>query len=360
MPPDELKKLVLSLLLGQILSVLITIANTANQFHNNSGIQIASFLTMIVYASVALLFWIILLRRGTFDSSFFLDKVKLCLIISLFDAAGSISFLSANSFLNFPRLAIISTFTTPAVMILSIVFLGAKYLWNNWLGAIFTVIGVISLYITQILSMPEPGDDVSNATFGYFLAIVSALSYGVSNVTMEYTVKLNNDTKDISYPLKTTEILSPVNSNIDSEIVPPQQDIEPMFSMTSILAVNSSFSAIWSLIYFLSWGMRKEIAFFSYSGSTPSLLHHWPKVITYLLSLGCFYSLLPVMMKIASAALFNISLLTTTILAILVNFLIFGESLRPELLVPCFLVIMGIIIFNIKTRSNVSDHISNT
>jgi drug/metabolite transporter (DMT)-like permease len=236
-------------------------------------------------------------------------------------------------------------------MLLSIPILKIKYYWNNWMGALISFIGVMLLCLMQIIQNSDSSGTIPNMSFGYLLGIGSALSYGISNVSMEYLMKYYSFSKDLSMEKKLNQEIRATKSSIeDTGDINNERPQEFDLCTGLILAVNSSFSVIWSILYFVSWSMEKELVFFSpESGS--KIADHWLAVLVYMFSMVSFYCLLPVMISRASAALLNLSLLTVNLMSIPIAFWICNEPLNFEFIAPCIIVIAGILVFNIDLRS---------
>ena len=142
-----------NLVLGQILSVCMTISGAINQKLNQDyHLDLAAIQTASVYVVVAVLFWLALMQFSVeyFWTRKFRSKIPITMVISLLDTAASILVLHSYQHLNVPMVALLSTIATPTVMFLSRIFLSARYRWTSIAGASLAISGVISLSIYQL------------------------------------------------------------------------------------------------------------------------------------------------------------------------------------------------------------------
>jgi drug/metabolite transporter (DMT)-like permease len=142
-----------NLVLGQVLSVCITISGAINQKLNRDYLlDLAAIQTTLVYVVVAVLFWLALMHFSVeyFWTRKFRSKIPITVVTSLLDTAASVLALHSYQHLNVPMVALLSTVATPTVMFLSRIFLKAKYRWTSIAGASIAISGVISLSIYQL------------------------------------------------------------------------------------------------------------------------------------------------------------------------------------------------------------------
>lgn len=144
--------LVENIFLGQVLSICLTVSGTVSQLlRKNYNLDLSALQMMSVYGFVALIFWIVLIYSSVeyFLKRKFLPKIPMILLISCFDTTASVLLLHSYNYLSLPTITLLSTLSTPTVMILSWLLLGFKYWWNNILGACMAIGGVILLAAYQ-------------------------------------------------------------------------------------------------------------------------------------------------------------------------------------------------------------------
>ncbi len=295
---------IVNVCLGQALSLLATAANAVNQQLNGwYGINVAALQMCAVYGMLAVGFW-------TAITCFFPAQVKvrnlwailpLMVLISFLDTTASIMCLRAYACVNSPTVALLSTVSTPTVLLLSSVTFRRTYAWNEILGSVMAVSGVAILSVYQLVLAKEG----SLSILGYGACILSAMMYGLSNVLTE---KLTTDGT----------------------------------SVAQYLALNSSFATIWSAIYLFTLGRGDlwQLAYKTTSGARLLLAF-------YCLSMGAFYSLMPLLMARGSASLFNISLLTVNLYTLIVNVLLFDDSFSWQFFLSFSIVMAGLILYNL-------------
>lgn len=292
-----------NLILGQILSICLT---AGSSFHNRLvykyGLQLEALEMVFVYSVVSVLFWFYHYRLTS--SSFHISKLKTklvdLLVISANDFCATILALKAYSYISLPLVALLSTISTPTVMLFSIMILKAKYSWKKIAGAGLSVIGVLGICIYDLLNLrKDPSSNLESSSLayvGYAFAISSAIFYGAGNVLSEKVLKEG-------------------------------------VSLAEFLALNSSFSSVFSICYLYSKftilvvtsfrGFRQGrdvVEIFNGSTRTTALF------LGYGVAMISFYSLMPVLMISSSAALLNLSLLTFNFYTIGIEVLVFQKS----------------------------------
>lgn len=284
----------------------------------------------IVYSIVALIFSSVFVWKHGFAKISTLRLIApYCLIISLLDAAGSILYLHANADnVMMPVLMLLASLATPFSLIASVVLLKSSYRVHHYLGAFFAVFGIALLCGFQIWD-----SDHQTGPFpwlGYALAVLSAFLYGVSNVVMELALSKNFDPLVQSVDCEKDE-RDGVKEDSSSQIIP-------------MLALNSTLSALWSAMYLVTCRWNDEVSFVFKSASSEIMM----LITVYSFFMVIFYSLLPVMLSQSSAALFNLSLLTSNLFSIPIGVLLLDHKiLHAWFILPFFVVLAGIIVFNL-------------
>lgn len=142
-----------NLVLTQILAFCFTISATLCQLmRRDYDLDLSALQMTLMYLLVAIIFWLALIHLSVdyfWKRKFSTGRLSLTLVISIFDCAGSIFSLHSFSYLSVPVVSLLSNLSTPTVMIFSWLLLGAKYRWNNYVGAGSAILGVIILTVVQ-------------------------------------------------------------------------------------------------------------------------------------------------------------------------------------------------------------------
>lgn len=151
--PQMNNNIVGNLVLTQILALCFTISATLCQLmRRDYDLDLSALQMTLMYLLVAIIFWLALIHLSVdyfWKRKFSTGRLSLTLVISIFDCAGSIFSLHSFSYLSVPVVSLLSNLSTPTVMIFSWLLLGAKYRWNNYVGAASAILGVVLLTVVQ-------------------------------------------------------------------------------------------------------------------------------------------------------------------------------------------------------------------
>lgn len=300
-------------ILGQILSLCLTAGGTlSHKLYHTYGLDVAALQMTLVYLTVAILFWLALVHFSVeyFWTRKLRTKIIATSLISLLDTAASLLVIHAVAYVSLPMRALLSTISTPVVMVLSYIFLRTNYKLLSVFGAALAVGGVVFASISQLSYTTDEGFKVhlgSDILMGYGMCSLSAVLYGVSNVYTEWVTKSGG-------------------------------------SLLEYLALSSTFSTIWSMSYLLGFCTEELSSFKTIMTSMAGVY-----LCTCCLSLTLFYSLLPIVMLRSSAALFNLSLLTTNFYSLAVGYWLFDDSVDRSFFISFVMVMLGLILFNLRS-----------
>lgn len=299
-------------ILGQILSLCLTAGGTiSHKLYHTYGLDVAAMQMALVYLNVAIMFWLALVHFSV--EYFWARKLRTKIIatglISLLDTAASLLVIHAVAYVNLPMRALLSTISTPVVMTLSRIFLRTNYKLLSVFGASLAVGGVVFASVSQ-LSTVASGDLKahlsSDILLGYGMCSLSAVLYGISNVYTEWVTKSGG-------------------------------------SLLEYLALSSTFSTAWSMVYLLGFRIEELSSVKMFLTSIAGVY-----LCICCLSLTLFYSLLPIVMLRSSATLFNLSLLTTNFYSLVVGYWLFGDVIDLSFFISFVMVMLGLILFNLQ------------
>ncbi|ETI50857.1 hypothetical protein, variant [Phytophthora nicotianae CJ01A1] len=181
------------LILGQFISVLIACTGVFSQLLNGSfQIQIpvtqsaGNYLLLCMY----LVDPIMRFRR---QKGYQLEiSWWQYLLLAFADVEGNFLVVCAYKYTSISSVMLLDCFTIPVVMLLSTVFLRAKYTRSHFVGVLFCLVGISVLVISDVIRDQETMSWDVSALYGDFLCLFGSAVYACSNVGQEYLVKKEN------------------------------------------------------------------------------------------------------------------------------------------------------------------------
>jgi solute carrier family 35 protein F1/2 len=222
------------------------------------------------------------------------------LLLSFVDVEANVLSVWAYEYTSITSAMMLDCFTIPSVMVLSCIFLGAQYTYRHFLGAGLCLIGVCIIVLSDAVDSASAEDDdtddadekgksrYSKAWLGDMLCISGAFLYSVSNVTQERWVRSSGGPPRFLGRLGLCGILV-------STLQAAALERNAVFQQTN-------------------WRGGKP------SGAVPALA--W---IGYTAALSSAYVVASWFLVSADAALFNLSLLTSDIYAVVFSYFLDGR-----------------------------------
>ncbi|CAI8048558.1 Solute carrier family 35 member F2 [Geodia barretti] len=186
-------------------------------------------------------------------------------------------------------------------MVLSFVFLKTRYKLINIMGVLLTVIGITCLVFADFNSSRNNGG--SAVWLGDMLCLIGAVLYAAGNVTQEYLVKSHTILEYLGF-------IGVVGSFV---------------SGVQLLALE-----------------RMNIARIEWSPAVGGLFSGFG------VSLFLFYSVAPWVIRMSSAVVFNLSLLTADFYSLIFGIFLFDYNFSGFYIMGFCLVVAGIFIYNLK------------
>ncbi|KDB26020.1 hypothetical protein H109_02213 [Trichophyton interdigitale MR816] len=276
------------LLLGQILALCITATNTFSGLLSSAGTSIPAFQTLFNYILLTLVYtsftlyrygarkwWSQLVRRDWWKY----------LIFAFCDVQGNYFIVLAYRYTTILSAQLINFWAIVMVVLISFTLLRVRYHWAQYAGILVCIGGMGVLFGSDhITGANSGGPEKSRGDLikGDLFALLGATFYGLTNVAEEYLVSKR-----------------------------PMYEVLGQLGMyaTVIMGVQ----AVWN-------------------GAVAGYL------VGYTLCLFLFYSLAPLLFRLASAAFFNISLLTSNFWGVVIGVKVFG--LRIHFLYPIAFVLI--------------------
>ncbi|KAH7316791.1 solute carrier family 35 member SLC35F1/F2/F6 [Stachybotrys elegans] len=284
--------------LGQVLALCITATNTFSSFLANGGTSIPAFQTLFNYVLLALIY-----------NSYFLwrDGPKVWgqvawkhgwkyLIMSFIDVEGNYFTVLAYRYTNVLSAQLINFWAIVVVVIISFFFLRVRYHLFQVAGIIIAVGGMGMLIGSDHITGSNGGPGV-DLVRGDLFALLGATLYGLGNVFEEYLVSQHS----VAHVLSFMGIFGAIINGVQAAIFDRQ----------------SFRDATWS----------NDVA-------------GW--LVGYTLCLCLFYTLVPLMLRMSSAAFFNISLLTANFWGVIIGIHVFGYTIHFLYPIAFVCIILGL------------------
>jgi len=287
--------------LGQILSLCITATNTFTSFLANAGTNIPAFQTLFNYALLTLIWLPVTLHRHGARKWFSIvlrDGWKY-FILSFLDVEGNYFTVLAYNSTNILSAQLINFWSIVCVVLLSFFLLKVRYRWLQIAG-ILLCCGGMGLLLASDHITGSNGGAGSNMLKGDLFAPLGATLYGVSNVFEEWFVSKR-----------------------------------PMYEVLSFLGIfgvciNGVQAAIFDRSSFASATWNSQIA-------------GW--LVGYTLCLCLFYSTAPLILRMGSAAVFDVNLLTANFWGVIIGTRVFGYVVHWMYPIAFVLIICGLVIY---------------
>lgn len=227
------------------------------------------------------------------------------LLLAFADVEGNFLVVCAYKYTSISSVMLLDCFTIPVVMLLSTVFLRAKYTRSHFVAVLFCLVGISVLVISDVIrdqeTMLKASWDVS-ALYGDFLCLFGSAVYACSNVGQEYLVKKEN---------RRMEFLGLIG----------------LFGLLISSAQATYFEG--DIVRAVDW-------------TWPSMLC----LLGYIITLFVMYSATSIFLTTGDAAVFNLSLLTSDFFAVVAAKYLFNEELSSLYFVGFSLVIVGVSVYN--------------
>lgn len=287
--------------IGQVLSLCITASNTFSTFLNQAGTSIPAIQTIFNYVLLTLIYlpltlywtgprqWLRIVWR---------DGWKY-FILSFFDVEGNYFTVLAYRYTNILSAQLLNFWAIVCVVILSFFFLRVRYKIFQIAGILICCGGMGLLLASDHLTGANggPGVDILK---GDLFGLLGATFYGFSNVFEEWFVSKR-----------------------------------PVYEVLSFLGVfgiciNGVQAAIFD---------RTSLREATWNSAVGGYL------VGYTLALTIFYSLVPLMLRMGSAGVYNISLLTANFWGVIIGIRVFGYVIHYLYPIAFVLIIFGLVVY---------------
>lgn len=282
---------------GQVLSILIAATGAFTQALSLRGVNIPTSQSVLLYVLLSLFVVQRLAVEGRFTPRIALWRYAL---VALIDVEANYLVVKAyTAGASITSVMLLDCFTIPCVMVLSRVFLRTRYHAVHGVGVAICIAGLACLVVSDHLA--DNNASAGNSLLGDAYCLMGAALYAVSNVCQEALVKTHD-----------------------------------RFEFLGFLGVfGTLFSAVQLAIF-----ERAELAGIAWTPDTACLLGG------FVVSMFCMYTLTSAFMIEADATLFNLSLLTSDLYAVVLGTFLFDVRLNPLYFGAAACVVLGILLYN--------------
>ncbi|PYH41741.1 DUF914 domain membrane protein [Aspergillus saccharolyticus JOP 1030-1] len=287
----------LTLLLGQILAITNTACSTFSALLADRDVSFPAFQTFFNYLLLSVIFTTYTIHReglrGWQES--LLDRGWKYLLLSLCDVEGNYFLVLAYRHTTLLSAQLINFWAIAVVVLLSTTFLGVSYHRGQILGIAICISGILLLLLTDTTTDTQP-DHPKSPLLGDLYALLGATTYGLANTAEEILVC----TAPVAEVLAHMSLFGTVITAVQSLCLEA-----PALRTRSLDAEVLGYMA------------------------------------GYTLCLGAFYCLVPLLLRRASAAFFNLSMLTMNCWGVVVGVLVFRYVVSWGYPVAFGLVVLG-------------------
>eukprot|EP00731_Ephydatia_muelleri_P032331 Em0023g838a len=301
------RRLLVALLLGQCLSLLLCGTGTSSQlleawYH----LSVPTTQVFVVYVLLAAIFGPALATRKDF-LRILRDNWWKYAILGILDVEGNYLVVLAYKYTTMTSIQLLDSFAIIGVMVLSFIFLRVRYHWIHLVGVVLAIAGMVVVFLADVYSLRTDGGE--QQWLGDLLCIAGVTLYAIGNVAQEFLVKNHSV---VEY-LCMIGLVGSVVTGIQMCILDRVQLV----------------SAKWS----------SDIGLLLGGFGTCLLL---------------FYVIMPQVMRLSSAVVFNLSLITSDFFTLIVGVLFFGFTFSYIYLVGMFLTVLGVAIYSTKSPTAAS------
>ncbi|XP_039268561.2 solute carrier family 35 member F1-like [Styela clava] len=305
------REVLVPLLYGQGLSLLICgTAVTSTYLVEDYNADIPCTQSFCNYFLLCIVYGLLLLRQKDENGNRVLFKTLKefgwkYFLISVADVAANFLMVTAYQYTSLTSVQVLDCFVIFIVMVLSWFILKTRYKAVHYVGVVIALLGVAVMITADVLLDRGGEGSGSNPLLGDMMVLLGATCYGISNVGMEFVMKTR--------PVGRTEILAMfgIFGSITTGI------------LIAALERDALKAVIWS------------------AGSIMSL-------VGFAACMFALYSLMPIVMKMSSAATVNLSVLTADLYALFAGIFLFGYKFTPLYIISFFVIFLSLLIYNSK------------
>lgn len=370
-----LKEMAKHIALGQALAFLMSVTgiSTRKLVDSNASYSLLQSTTSYLFIFVVYFPLYLFLRykfRGVrFVDFVFLNRWYKYAILAAIDLEANFCVVLAYQYTDIMSIQLLNCFTVPCVLVLSFFVLKMRFALTHVLGCIVAVGGLSMLIVLDADGLSRSGGG-EQQVLGDILCLLSSALYATSNVLTEWFIKPPKAQVLMGSERNETvaEAACRDRHSNDAQNSPVRHcrmavEDEPTFfaaleaddgvgqelpnvpayvPVVENLAVMSLFAVVFSTVQFFIVEWKEfEKNRDSWSGE------NWLFLTVFGLTMLCVYTGMPTLFLVTSASFANISLLTSSVYAIIWNVTIFKVYPTALFFAAYALIVVGILLYNL-------------
>lgn len=289
------KKTLLGLLLGQILSLLITSTGFSSSELARRGINAPTSQSFLNYVLLAVVYGgIMIYRREALKAKWYFY-----LLLGLIDVEANFLVVKAYQYTSLTSVMLLDCWSIPCVILLTWLFLKTKYRFRKYVGVAICVTGLVVVIFSDVHASDRSSG--SNPLKGDVLVISGSMLYAISNVSEEFFVK----TAD----------------------------------RVELMGMLGLFGAIFSAIQ-ISILERNELKSIHWSAGAAL------PFTGFAAAMFLFYSGVPILLKMSGSTMLNLSLLTSDMWSVLIRIFAYHEKVDYMYFIAFAAVAVGLVVYS--------------
>ncbi|XP_072980510.1 uncharacterized protein [Typha angustifolia] len=307
MSREEIRRLAFLLFLGQLVSLCLAVASFTSSLIADLGTDTPLTQSFFTYLFLAIVYGAIFLHR----------RRKLLvpwywyIALAIVDVQGNFLVVKAYQYSSITSVTLLDCWTIPWVIILTWLALGTKYSLWQFLGAGICVVG---LGLVLLSDAGVSGGGGSKPILGDALVIAGTFCYAFSNVGEEFFVKKKD-----------------------------RVEVVAMLGVFGVLV-----SAVEICVF-----ERKDLQEVKWSPTMISLF------VGFAAATFLFYTIVPFVLKMSGATLFNLSLLTSDMWAVLIRIFFYHQQVDWLYYLAFGVVAIGLIIYSLNENGSKTEAATN-
>lgn len=289
------------LVIGQVLALCITATNTFSTLLVIKGTSIPAFQTLFNYILLTLIYTTYTIYKygpKKYFKLLLVDGWKYA-ILSFMDVEGNYFTVLAYRYTNLMSAQLLNFWSIVCVVIVSFVLLRVRYKWAQIAG-ILICCGGMGLLLGSDHITSGTGASTPTQVKGDLFGLAGATFYGLSNVFEEWFVSKR-----------------------------PMYEVLGMLGLFGVV-INGVTAAIFDRSSFQSATWDGQVGGY---------------IVGYTLALCLFYTLAPIILRMASAAFFDISLLTGNFWGVIIGIKVFGYTIYYLYPIAFVMIILGLVVY---------------
>ncbi|XP_071723140.1 uncharacterized protein [Rutidosis leptorrhynchoides] len=295
-------KTVFVMFMGQLVSLVLALASFSSSLIATLGVDAPITQMTFTYMSLAIVYGGILLLR----SQKLLVPWYWYLLLGFVDVEGNFLVNKAYQFSSLTSVTLLDCWTIPWAIVLTYIFIGSRYSLWQYFGAVVCIGG---LALVLVSDAGVGGGGGSKPVIGDVLVIAGTVFFAMSNVGEEFCCKKKDRVEVVTMIGVFGFIVSAVQ--------------------LSILELKTLEEVAWS----------KDIVL---------------ALVGYTVSSFLFYTLTPFVLKLGGAAMFNLSLLTSDMWAVVFRIFLYKQQVDWLYYIAFAVVVIGLVIYTTMGKDPVT------